>query len=104
MHYEAIQGRHERDPTLEEAFGLLDYLYYLKNDEYKLGYDFEKTWIGSNKSPLSISEARRLFLKSIEKMFGYKLAGKRYHNREIYKTFFQTLFEKHEIAIITTMI
>ncbi len=102
MMYESIQGRTDRDPTLEEAFGLLDYIYYMKNDQYKLGYIHNKSWIPSRDSPLTVGETRRLFLKAIEKMFKYKWAGKKYFEHELYETFFKTLFDNYEIAIITT--
>jgi len=89
-------------PTMEDAFCVLDYVYYLKPDCYKLACNTREGFKNSDESGLNVSEARDNFLKGLREVFYYKqLADKTYYEYDLYHHFFTELLEHYNIAIIT---
>jgi len=92
----------ESEPTMENAFSMLDYVYYMKNDDYKLGHFLEDVFIPVNSSQLGVSKAREYFLSALEKIFWYNRADNTYINHDLYYNFLDELLSQFDVYIITT--
>jgi len=88
-------------PTMEDAFCVLDYVYFMKPDNYQLACNTREGFKKSEESGLGVSKAREFFLKGLRDIFYYNRAPKRYWEFELYHRFFTELMEKYNIAIIT---
>lgn len=88
--------------TMENAFSMLDYMYYMKPDEYKMGHMFGDIFIPSRNSQLGVTKAREYFLKALESIYGYNRPNCTYINHELYYQFLDELFSTYNVYIITT--
>lgn len=98
-----VEGR--ADVTLEDAFGILEYIYLTHDDNYKIAFlddlDDPNTFHPANKG-ITIREARQNFIGAIEEIFGYN-DDQSYKNIGLYKSFFKHLLSNnHKIVIVTT--
>lgn len=90
-----------KQPTMEDAFCVLDYVYYMKPDDYQLSCNTREGFRASDESGLGVYKAREYFLNGLREIFNYKLAEKKYYEYDLYYKFFKELIEKYNIAIIT---
>lgn len=91
--------------NMEEAFSMLDYIYHMKDDNFKLAYGLDikgKYVFHTGREGIKVIDARRYFLETLIKVFGYNRAEKTYINQKLYDDFFDKLLNVYKIAVITT--
>lgn len=93
---------YDSEPTMEDAFSMLDYIYYMKNDDYKLGHIWGDDFMPSNVSQLGVAKAREYFLSALEDIYKYNRAENTYINHDLYYYFFDELLKNYNVYIITT--
>jgi len=98
----ATSSIYDSEPTMEDAFSMLDYIYYMKNDDYKLGYIWDDVFIPSKDSQLNVVKAREYFLSALEYLFNYNRAECKYINHDLYYYFLDELLKHYNVYIITT--
>ena len=97
----SVGSTNNKDPNMETAFSMLDYIYYMKNDDFKLAHLWYDDFIPANNSQLGVEKLREQFLKALEKIFMYNRVGA-YINHDLYYYFFEELLKKFNVYIITT--
>ena len=77
---------------MEEAFSILDYMFYMKDDNFKLAYikdeDGKAVWHSSS-AGIRIIDARRNFIETLEIVYNYNRPKKTYINQDLYDGFFE---------------
>lgn len=92
----------KKKPTMEDAFCVLDYVYYMKPDDYQLSCYTREGFRASDESGLGVFKAREYFLNGLREIFDYKqIVEKKYYEYDLYHRFFTELLEQYNIAIIT---
>ena len=83
-------------PTIENAFSFIDFLYYMKYDDFNISMFFPPI------HEVSVLKARNTFLRVIELVYSYNRAEEMYINHALYDVFFKKLLKSNHTAIITT--